>query len=688
MRGMALLMGGLLLAVPAAAGNHEPPSDAGEMPMTFAFAKTGPDAGIRTSVIVTGGAGPSVQRIVYGTADSTLHLQTLERGSPIGPGGADSELGIDLDDGPVNDAAAFGSATGTVNPVDTSTEERLGHLIAAHNDNGAVHIALVNATTGAVAKVGQAVPDSLGCSVNSTPALTPPDESGDRLLFTVVSGSACRVTGVLRHKVTGALAGEAGLGPVELIPIADVRSTASPEIVYLESGGAIRPFVAVSTAGRVLFYSATAPVQGLQPTFTVPLPAGELPESPVAPHTASGLPAGAVASGVPRAHSVYVSAQVGAAESRIHRIVQHGDELVIQASSPTLTGVPAPSLATSEIAEGAGTRPGRIVLTTVAAAHVLDSATLAPVGSLPGGGATNELGFSRTSATISGGYAYLARDNGEPVILRMADARRVAAPLFTPVKEHTTAASFGAPAVSRGTVVWGSDTGAFAYRNRDVTPPAVALTAPSASSILAGTVIFAARAGDARGIKQVDFRLIDRHGNPKVVARDSAPDDGSPFLIAGAMYTGTVRAGALGSGAFIADVAVTDMSGNVTFSAQRRVRIKGRNRAGGRCRNRLLGGPAADLLTGTRSGDRIHGRGGRDVLRGQGGNDCLYGEGGSDELVGGSGADRLHGGAGNDFLDARDGRRDTLDCGRGRDKARVDRADRVKRCERVLRKRS
>ena len=57
-------------------------------------------------------------------------------------------------------------------------------------------------------------------------------------------------------------------------------------------------------------------------------------------------------------------------------------------------------------------------------------------------------------------------------------------------------------------------------------------------------------------------------------------------------------------------------------------------------------------------------------------------------LVGGRGKDKLFGGAGNDTLDARDGKRDTVDCGAGRrDLARVDRRDRVRRCERVKRPR-
>ena len=93
----------------------------------------------------------------------------------------------------------------------------------------------------------------------------------------------------------------------------------------------------------------------------------------------------------------------------------------------------------------------------------------------------------------------------------------------------------------------------------------------------------------------------------------------------------------------------------------------------------------ADRLTGTSANDVLYGLGGADVLLGRGGNDVLYGGRGNDVLDGGPGADRLFGGPGNDTLRARDGRRDLVDCGPGRDVAIVDRVDRVSGCEVVRR---
>ncbi len=95
------------------------------------------------------------------------------------------------------------------------------------------------------------------------------------------------------------------------------------------------------------------------------------------------------------------------------------------------------------------------------------------------------------------------------------------------------------------------------------------------------------------------------------------------------------------------------------------------------------------------AGDAIRGRGGADRLRGGAGDDCLYGnrgndriggDDGADRLKGGAGADRLKGGAGRDVLGggpgddvirARDGARDRIRCGPGKDRVFADRRDRL-----------
>jgi CSLREA domain-containing protein len=116
----------------------------------------------------------------------------------------------------------------------------------------------------------------------------------------------------------------------------------------------------------------------------------------------------------------------------------------------------------------------------------------------------------------------------------------------------------------------------------------------------------------------------------------------------------------------------------------------------GACANAKTGTRRGDTLTGSLAGDLIRGLAGNDRLRGLAGDDCVDGGPGSDTLDGGPGADRLtggrgrdtlKGGTGNDTLNAADHQKDTVDCGMGRDRATVDRIDRVKHCEKVGRKR-
>jgi Ca2+-binding RTX toxin-like protein len=106
---------------------------------------------------------------------------------------------------------------------------------------------------------------------------------------------------------------------------------------------------------------------------------------------------------------------------------------------------------------------------------------------------------------------------------------------------------------------------------------------------------------------------------------------------------------------------------------------------GGDGTDRLIGGKGKDLLSGGKGRDRLSGGSSRDRLLGGSGNDRLLGGKGNDRLTGGSGKNRYSGGAGNDRIFAHNGKVDTINCGSGRDVARVDRADKVSGCERVIR---
>jgi hypothetical protein len=100
----------------------------------------------------------------------------------------------------------------------------------------------------------------------------------------------------------------------------------------------------------------------------------------------------------------------------------------------------------------------------------------------------------------------------------------------------------------------------------------------------------------------------------------------------------------------------------------------------------VRGGAGPNTLRGGSANDRLYGGAGNDRLFGGAGDDRLYGGTGSDRLDGGKGRDLLDGGAGADVVTARDGARDTIRCGPGRDTVVADRIDVVARdCERVRR---
>lgn len=98
----------------------------------------------------------------------------------------------------------------------------------------------------------------------------------------------------------------------------------------------------------------------------------------------------------------------------------------------------------------------------------------------------------------------------------------------------------------------------------------------------------------------------------------------------------------------------------------------------------IVGGDASELLLGLDGADRIKGRGGDDCLAGGRGTDLLQGGAGNDVLDGGLQRDVLRAGGGNDrVLASGFGKRETVRCGPGTDRARIGRSDDARGCERV-----
>ena len=88
-------------------------------------------------------------------------------------------------------------------------------------------------------------------------------------------------------------------------------------------------------------------------------------------------------------------------------------------------------------------------------------------------------------------------------------------------------------------------------------------------------------------------------------------------------------------------------------------------------------------LVGSDHADRLTGDARKNTLEGGTGNDVLAGGAGADALLPGRGEDRVLGGGGDDVVEARDGRRDRITCGRGDATIAVDGLDRARGCATV-----
>ncbi len=108
---------------------------------------------------------------------------------------------------------------------------------------------------------------------------------------------------------------------------------------------------------------------------------------------------------------------------------------------------------------------------------------------------------------------------------------------------------------------------------------------------------------------------------------------------------------------------------------------------GGFGNDRLHGVSGKDVISGSRGRDRINGGSANDRISGGSSGDRIAGDAGHDRINGNSGSDSISGNSGNDRIASRDGARDRVNCGLGRDSVVADRKDRVSRnCERVRRR--
>ena len=145
----------------------------------------------------------------------------------------------------------------------------------------------------------------------------------------------------------------------------------------------------------------------------------------------------------------------------------------------------------------------------------------------------------------------------------------------------------------------------------------------------------------------IDEILLDKHAPGIAISIDGLGNDGSPGE----------------NDNFGSDIELLNgTSGNDTFT----------------------GGAGIDLFSGGDGDDVIHGGGGNDNLSGDYGQDQVFGDAGNDDLFGNDGHDTVDGGPGTDSLFgndeddtllARDGERDSINCGIGTDLVKADSLD-------------
>jgi hypothetical protein len=445
------------------------PADSPVAAVRTLYARTGPeDQGIVTSVITTSGP-PGTERLVYGTADGRVHLRRLLDGQPVGP-----PEGVDLSDEP----DVFSSTPGG-GFTETSTPAALGQVYVAHNDAQGVSVAQIDETSGALVKRFLVAP---GYTLRSSALLGPPDNGdGDRaLLFVAISDKpepvepfpavGSYMTGsddrkLFKVTVTRAHLQEAGIGPVTDTGGISANPDASPTLIYMTANNHTKePYVALGTAtGRVLTFSVATLAPGPHHSTGGQYDRAMTPAVPITP---SGLPPGAPGSGRTSAPHFFLASTDGKVTT-LHRVIRPDFNRLhfAVADSARLPGAPGLGLATNQLSLPDGSSAGLVYVATDKNLYALDagdlslraqfSATDLPVGT----------GFARTVPSVTANLVFVARDNGEHLVLDARTLQPVPAGVFRQDPHNVGArAAFGQPSLSHdGRVLFASDRGLFVY---------------------------------------------------------------------------------------------------------------------------------------------------------------------------------------------------------------------------------
>jgi len=550
---------------PGRSGNQ--PVDAGIVPLEPVWQRTAAgDKNVKTSIVTSAGS-PATQRVIYGTSDGVVHFRRLSDGVPFG--------GADVGD----DADVFGTQSATpgangasVSFADTSTATGPGQLFAAHNEGSAIEIAHFNEADGSLVDEF-AVPGTTGMTIESSLLATPAGADGGRSLFFVAGGRLFKVA------VADAGTPAASFGAVTSTADVDANPIASPTLLYLDVLGTPMAHIAIGTTdGFLRTYRTTNLVPG--PAISLSAPLGPFdsitaadvmtPSVPVQPNGATPSPGGLVAA----AEVVYVTALanfspfgLGVDDTVAYKLhVVDGAFEFQYEFLPIPDTVPAPALAVSQVSTP-DTEDAEVIITTTTNLFLATTRDMDLTGEIDFDSdlVAGEDGFQQTTAAASGPLYYVTNDRGEQIVGRLSDGKAVAAGDFPRdvANAGATNGGVGQPAISRGYVQFAGPDGVFVYRNTDVTPPAVALTAPAADATVSGTVTVAATASDSRGISRVEFRA-----NGRSLGTDTTAD--------GESFSVSVDTNGMPAGEYVLDAIATDGSDLTTLSGPRRVVVRSR----------------------------------------------------------------------------------------------------------------